>query len=424
MDVDGASGMHRRRRAAAQLEREDEFAPRVLPRYSYTKSKTADIAAQEAGERQRERERDRAKRNKKKRGGLDRVKSEDGGAGSRSHSGSAEGTPDPGAETPTVDAANALQLSDSDDEELMDNLVSCFLPHGSHSTSSDEDDEDSADGMDVDDRVTAANRLGSKSRRKSKQKSGRADGLPNSGKDLEERIYLFQFPAPFPSFKHSPQALAAAAAAAEAAAAEGSAVKKEDTGSESESGARSKGKGILKSRPSKGVSFAPDTTGGGGAAGVTPSPRATPQPRVKKEDEDERGGSSSSRKGSGSSSGKRSKPPPEGRIGSLIVKRDGSVAFHLGSDQAARKARRAQRTGTTPAPPSAGAEGESGRKRTAEDSFLLLDVTGGSKATFLQQLVVMDTAHATATCLGEIDSKFVVTPDLDLVLSDLNLKSL
>jgi DNA-directed RNA polymerase III subunit RPC4 len=47
-----------------------------------------------------------------------------------------------------------------------------------------------------------------------------------------------------------------------------------------------------------------------------------------------------------------------------------------------------------------------------------LQVTGGSQAAFLQQLMVLDASSATATTLGELHRKFVVAPDVEEMLRD------
>ena len=66
---------------------------------------------------------------------------------------------------------------------------------------------------------------------------------------------------------------------------------------------------------------------------------------------------------------------PEGQIGCLDVYADGRVALRIGD--------------------------------------IPFDVTSGSEASFLQQVVILDAEQQVAQCLGEVHSKLVVTPNLD-----------
>ena len=66
---------------------------------------------------------------------------------------------------------------------------------------------------------------------------------------------------------------------------------------------------------------------------------------------------------------------PEGQIGRLDVYADGRVALRIGD--------------------------------------IPFDVTSGSEASFLQQVVILDAEQQVAQCLGEVHSKLVVTPNLD-----------
>lgn len=44
------------------------------------------------------------------------------------------------------------------------------------------------------------------------------------------------------------------------------------------------------------------------------------------------------------------------------------------------------------------------------------DVGGGSESSFLQQVMLLDTERQTAECLGELNGKVVVTPQLDYLM--------
>ncbi|KDN53354.1 hypothetical protein K437DRAFT_253046 [Tilletiaria anomala UBC 951] len=371
------------RMVAEDLEREDAYAPRALPKYRFAKAK-------EEGEQEAGRKKGRSKANGKGRikeeaveHGIKSVKKEPDAdcdktmgtapadvkrCGETSQMPSAERDLEDDADAHDGKTDNALDLSESEDEELLDNLLDYFVAN------------------------------------------------EDIGTEPEERLYLFQFPQPFPGF-----VIPRTTTVPPPADLSGSKSKRAGPGTvsdENDDDEKPRAAQLLKKRPSKGVVFAPDTAGGGGAAGVTPSPCTTPGPEtsgdsasnlsstvagssaggsgVKKEDGDEKKPVTTKRKG-----------PPEGRIGSLNLYRDGRVAFHLGRPAADRAA--------------AAADSENANTR---DNLVVLDVTGGSPATFLQQLMVLNPNAGTATSLGEIERKFVVTPDLDHVLADLSKRGL
>lgn len=191
--------------------------------------------------------------------------------------------------------ADALDLSASEEEEVMDDLLDDFV--------------------------------------------SRQDGFDDIDDEPNDRLYLFQFPPLFPTFELPP------------------ATEKEEKSS---------------AKPRRSVAFADDTVGGGGAAGI--SPRDSPASTVKIEDrtkvemdldgiEDEKQGSK------------------EGQIGRLDIYRDGRVQLNFGNG-------------------------------------LVMDVTGGSQSSFLQQILIMDPQQQKATTIGEIDRKFVVAPEISSMLDD------
>lgn len=199
---------------------------------------------------------------------------------------------------PEVNTADALDLSESEGEELMDDLVDDFVLH-------DEDDI-----------------------------------------NPENRLYLFQFPQLFPKFKAPRLAKADAAEATSAPADE-----------------------ISKRRS---VSFAEGTTGGAGR----PSTTKDKLPASSELDSDS------------DSEVDEKKPKPtsnntEGLVGKLDVYRDGRVFLRFGE--------------------------------------LIMEVTGGSQSTFLQQVMLLDPSNRTATNLGELHRKFIVSPELDCMLNDISL---
>ncbi|CAO1638531.1 unnamed protein product [Sympodiomycopsis kandeliae] len=210
---------------------------------------------------------------------------------------------------------DALDLSESEEEEMMDDLVDDFL-------------FDQQDGLDGDAR----------------------------GVDPSNRLYLFQFPQLFPQFAERP--------GGGTKQEEDEPVKKEDSVPKSALSSSPPG---TKGRRS--VAFAEGTTGGSGA------PNQSPASGIKREHDQP---------------DPLSTTPtlPSGRIGSLKVYKDGRVEMHF-------------------SPP----EGSKAPK-------LVMELTGGSQTSFLQDLTLLDPISREAYILGEIQRKFVCSPSVESMLDD------
>lgn len=117
------------------------------------------------------------------------------------------------------------------------------------------------------------------------------------------------------------------------------------------------------------VVFAEDTVGGGGAAGASPN---STEEKVKSET----GVDGSTIKA------EESRNHPEGQIGRLDVYRDGRVNFRFND--------------------------------------IIMEVTGGSQSSFLQQVMILDGDQHKATTLGELHRKFVVSPEIESMLNDVD----
>lgn len=218
-------------------------------------------------------------------------------------------------------AADALDLSASEDEEVMDDLLEDFVS------------------------------------------AGGPDGFDDAGP--ENQMYLFQFPPLFPKFERTKRH---------------ENLGDMDGGDEDGSGFAGPSDSS-KTKARRSVAFADDTVGGGGAAGQ--SPRATPglsTTGVKSEASPKRPASAGDDTRKEDHSAGQSKPP-EGQIGRLDVFRDGRVHFRFGAD-------------------------------------LVMDVTGGSQASFLQHVMIIDEDAQRATTLGELRRKFVVAPEIASMLAD------
>ncbi|EIN05957.1 hypothetical protein PUNSTDRAFT_106087 [Punctularia strigosozonata HHB-11173 SS5] len=216
----------------------------------------------------------------------------------RSPSASAE----PEAEPEGVNLANAVDLSESEDEEELEDLIDDFALH--------------AEIMDDDTGIR------------------------------QERLYFFQFPAPFPTFLPKPSKPAA---------------KPEDAmdvdAEPSPPPAKDKGKG-------KAVSFAEDTKPP--ASTPSTSTKSTPEPSQDKKPEQQR-------------------VITDGVIGQLEVHRSGAVKMRLGSG-------------------------------------VVLDVIAATQPSFLQHAVHLDVAKKRVCVLGEVNKRYVVSPDVDLLLQDMEKK--
>ncbi len=220
-----------------------------------------------------------------------------------------------------MNTADALDLSESEGEELMDDLVDDFVFH--------DDDDDNP----------------------------------------ENRLYLFQFPQLFPKFKAPKKSQSSTAEAVDAS-----------TTAVAPSAAESSTATAASKRRS--VSFAEGTAGGAG-----PSSIKDEAPSSEVESDSDAADSLSSgeeddkkRDPKLSSSSSSSK---EGLVGKLDVYRDGRVFLRFGD--------------------------------------LVMEVTGGSQSTFLQQVMLLDPSNRTATSLGELHRKFIVSPEIDCMLNDISL---
>lgn len=62
---------------------------------------------------------------------------------------------------------------------------------------------------------------------------------------------------------------------------------------------------------------------------------------------------------------------------------------------------------------------ESGAVKMRLSNGILLDVTSATQPSFLQQAVYLDTEHKRLAVLGEVNKRFVVAPDIDSLLADM-----
>lgn len=292
----------------------DELAPRALPRVAEKESKKDKQKAADARQKKMD---GRIRKDDRAASGAVRVKSEDSddmitdldptasstfnGTSSAISSTSATSQP---ADITEVNTADALDLSESEGEELMDDLVDDFVFH--------DQDEISP----------------------------------------ENRLYLFQFPQLFPKFKVPKEGKGTAKAAAPSASA--TATKR------------------------RSVSFAAGTTGGAGQAGKDDPPSSS------EIDSDDSSGADSDMDDKKDAKPSSTSSSAEGLVGKLNVYRDGRVFLRFGDD-------------------------------------LVMEVTGGSQSTFLQQVMLLDPSNRTATSLGELHRKFIVSPEIDCMLNDISL---
>lgn len=202
--------------------------------------------------------------------------------------------------------ADALDLSASEEEEVMDDLLDDFV--------------------------------------------SRQDGFDDDDNEPNDRLYLFQFPPLFPTFELP--------------------LTQANTKSTQEE------KETTTVKPRRSVAFADDTVGGGGVAGI--SPRDSPGTKMAKNEDQTKTEIDLD------NSKDEKQEPKEGQIGRLDIYRDGRVQFNFGNG-------------------------------------LVMDVTGGSQSSFLQQIMILDSRQQKATTIGEIDRKFVVAPEITSMLDDANL---
>ncbi|KAG6861340.1 hypothetical protein C0995_001319 [Termitomyces sp. Mi166 len=184
--------------------------------------------------------------------------------------------------TADVDHSNALDLSDSDEEEELEDIIEHFA-----ATANAEQDTDLR----------------------------------------EERLYLFQFPSPFPTFV-SPDADLSSVPVEDVSMADGTTGKK--------------------------VAFASTVKSEAGASKASPAEAETVQPKV------------------------------DGVIGRLEVYRSGTVKMRLAND-------------------------------------IVLDVTAATQPSFLQQAVCLDRERKRLVVLGEVNKRFSVSPNVDTLLSAMEL---
>lgn len=304
----------------------DELAPRALPRVAVKESKKDKQKAADARQKKMEGRILKDERDANPSTAI-RVKSEDDDdamgeldpsltsglneSGTSTVISSASATPQPEDE-PKVNTADALDLSGSEGEELMDDLVDDFVFH---------DDDDV---------------------------------------NPENRLYLFQFPQLFPNFK---------------------APKISNTNITEPPAAPSDTESTSAASKRRSVSFAEGTTGGAGQA--RPSSVKDEAPSSSEIDESDAYDSDASDNKKRDTKLSAAKNNKEGLVGKLDVYRDGRVFLRFGE--------------------------------------LVMEVTGGSQSTFLQQVMLLDPSNKTATTLGELHRKFIVSPELDCMLNDISL---
>lgn len=290
----------------------DELAPRALPRVAEKESKKDKQKAADARQKKVDGRILKEERDANPSAAI-RVKSEDPDdimaslEPSSTVISSASVTPQP-EDASKINSADALDLSESEGEELMDDLVDDFVFH---------DDDDV---------------------------------------NPENRLYLFQFPQLFPHFKPLKKSKATDIKA---------------TTSTTDASAKRRN-----------VSFAEGTTGGPGLTGKDDPSATASSSEIDSDSDSSIADSEADDKKHKSKLSTSSKA--EGLIGKLNVYRDGRVFLRFGQD-------------------------------------LVMEVTGGSQSTFLQQVMLLDSTNSTATNLGELHRKFIVSPEVDCMLNDISL---
>ncbi|KAF9517798.1 hypothetical protein BS47DRAFT_1325929 [Hydnum rufescens UP504] len=202
------------------------------------------------------------------------------------------------------DLANALDLSESEEEEVLEDVVEDFI-------------------------------------RRSQPPSQTDNFEANQELSQDNRLYFFQFPSPFPTFGFPPNSAPSERQGGSLA------VPIDLENSSSPSPATTE-----REHPRKSVSFAPETK--------PPAPVSETLPKVEE--------------------------PLDGVIGRLEIYKSGAVKMRLG-------------------------EG------------IVLDVTAATQPSFLQHIVCLDTqageegkTKKTMTVLGEVNRRFIVSPDVDVLL--------
>ncbi|KAG7562584.1 hypothetical protein FFLO_01957 [Filobasidium floriforme] len=183
--------------------------------------------------------------------------------------------------------------------------------------------------------------------------------------DPKDKLYLLQFPDPFPRFIPDPARsflkdvdlddLKPKAELSDETAAAGS---------------------TATDKTKKGVSFSdkPEEAGGDKAAEAAAKKLAAEEEKEKKAKDAKLRALMK----------KEEARKPEGRIGTMVVMKSGKVKMVLGDG-------------------------------------IVMDVSPGVPTTFVQQLVHMDHHRRNATVLGEVNKNFVMTPDIDRLLDELRM---
>ncbi|GBE86573.1 hypothetical protein SCP_0904520 [Sparassis crispa] len=198
--------------------------------------------------------------------------------------------------TPEVNMANAVDLSESEEEEELEDIIDDFaLAH------------DMNDDTNI----------------------------------RQERLYFFQFPTPFPTFVSA-------------------STEPPDSGMADDTHEEDGGKK---------VTFADDTKPPAPSAPGTPGPSARAKTEKEKEPEKEK---------------EKEEPKVDGVIGQLEVYQSGAVKMRLGNG-------------------------------------IVMDVTAATQPSFLQQAVYLDPTNKRLCVLGEVNRRFVVSPDIETLLTSMEI---
>lgn len=343
----------------------DAMAPRALPRMQDVEKKKKQERKKQVKKKEKEEQREKAK---------ELASSSSSSAMDVDPPAAGTASPQVKADPEDVEAANRAALQNGKTEQDESKKATTISPDDSDASDVDSDDDRPKDGKVVD-------ALDLSESEEEETMDDLVDDFvfddenldtDHGGVDPSNRLYLFQFPQLFPRFKVSKdQRRRQAAAAASAATA-----KTEPPHPAAKMASSPPPKSALSTSPpgSKGrrsVAFAEGTVGGGGAPSSSTS--------VKREHDEDAAGKPPA-------STAKPRPGPEGRVGSLKVYRDGRVEMHF--------------TRKDPAQP------------------LVMELTGGSQTSFLQDLAVLDPVKREAYILGEIQRKFVCSPGVEGMLDD------
>ncbi|KAJ9122096.1 hypothetical protein QFC24_004323 [Naganishia onofrii] len=203
----------------------------------------------------------------------------------------------------------------------------------------------------------------------------------------EDRLYLFQFPEPFPKFLPNPatslarkiEQLKAEAVAAAAA------VKAEPKPEPKTNGIMKKNVSFKKEGDAKMDGDEGDGASDGDDKGTTSAAKEKEREKAAAREAKHAKAESDARFKKIAEYEKREKErKAEGRIGTLVVSKSGRVKMVLGRD-------------------------------------IVMDVTPGVAASFIQQLVHLDKPTRQARVLGEVHKSYILTPDVDRLLHELQL---